>query len=384
MKVLLYDIGAFNQRDLIYYLEKAGCVCRNLLYKLHDNYHDAFFEKKFEEKLLQDSYDVVMSMNFAPLVAKICNRHNMKYISWVYDSPINTDHLEYYCYPTNYIFLFDRIEAERIGRMGNINIFHLPLAVNSERVRSVAVSPADRRAYSSDISFVGAFYRNTLKAMMDYIEDYEKGYIDGLIQTQLKVYGYNIIEELVTEELTRRVNSQLLDHNAPQEPLSPRRLTLGIQRHITHIERLILCNMLGRTHQVDYYSTEQPAQLAHLHYHGTANYFTEMPKIFRLSKLNLNPTLRSIQSGIPLRALDILGCGGVLFSNYQPELAEYFEDGVDVIMYESIEDALEKADYYLRNEQTRLEIAGNGYRKACENFSYPDRIAHMFRIAGVL
>ena len=54
MKILLYDIGAFTQKDLIYYLEKNGCICRNLLYKCHDINHDAFFKKKFEEKLLED------------------------------------------------------------------------------------------------------------------------------------------------------------------------------------------------------------------------------------------------------------------------------------------------------------------------------------------
>lgn len=383
MKVLLYDIGAFVQKDLIYYLEKRGCICRNLQYRLYNIYHDAFFEKKFEEKLLQDTYDFVMSMNFVPILAKICYRHNIKYLSWVYDSPINTEQPEYYGYPTNYIFLFDRIEAERIGRLGNINVFHLPLAVNFERTANVKVSFEDRQAYSTDISFVGTFYQNPLKAIMEHIEEFEKGYIDALIQTQLKVYGYNFIEEMVTEELTENINAQLAAYNADQEPLKQRGIIHSIQRHITHVERLILCNMLGRCHRVDYYSTDRPVQLSHLRYGGTANYFTDMPKIFKLSKLNLNPTLRSIQSGIPLRALDILGCGGVLLSNYQPELAEYFQDGIDVIMYESIEDALEKADYYLKNEQIRTEIARRGYRKACEYFSYPEKITYMFQVAGI-
>lgn len=381
MKILLYDIGSYTQKDLIYYLRKNGCICRNLQYKLDNIYQDVFFEKKFVEKLCQDSYDFVMSTDFVPIIAEICNRYNIKYISWVYDSPMNTDRLEYYCYPTNYIFLFDRIETERIRRLGNINVFHLPLAVNFERTVNIPISPEDRLAYSADISFVGQFYHSPLKLIMEFIDDYESGYIDALIENQFRVYGYNFIEEMVTEELAQNINARLEAGNVNVKPLSRRGLIHGIQRHITHIERLVLCNMLGRAHQVNYYSTAESEQLPHLHYCGTANYYTEMPKIFKLSKLNFNPTLRSIQSGIPLRALDILSCGGVLFSNYQPELAEYFEDGMDVIMYESIEDALEKADYYIRNEQKRLEIARRGYRKAYENFSYPDRIAYMFRVA---
>ena len=108
-----------------------------------------------------------------------------------------------------------------------------------------------------------------------------------------------------------------------------------------------------------------------------------MPKIFRLSKLNLNPTLKSIQSGIPLRALDIMASKGTLLSNYQLELAEYFTDGEDVIMYESIEDALDKADFYLKHDDLRTQITQNGFAKINEQFTYPERISQMLKIAGI-
>lgn len=63
--------------------------------------------------------------------------------------------------------------------------------------------------------------------------------------------------------------------------------------------------------------------------------------------------------------------------------AEYFEDERDVLLYESMEDAFVKADYYLKHEDLRKEIALNGYRKVCEEFSYPDRIREMFETAGL-
>lgn len=169
----------------------------------------------------------------------------MKYISWVYDLPIDTEQPEYYCYPTNYISLFDRIETERIRKLGNINVYHLPLAVNFERVGNISLSAEDRLAYSVDISFVGQFYHSPIKRIMELIDDYECGYIDALIENPFRVYGYNFIEEMVTEELTQRINSQLADRNADVKLLSQRGLIHGIQRRITHIERLVLCNMLG-------------------------------------------------------------------------------------------------------------------------------------------
>ena len=72
-----------------------------------------------------------------------------------------------------------------------------------------------------------------------------------------------------------------------------------------------------------------------------------------------------------------MGSKGVLLSNFQPELAEYFEDGLDVIMYSSMEEAVDKADYYLRNDDIRKKIEMNGYCKVKEFFTYPACIQKM-------
>ena len=76
---------------------------------------------------------------------------------------------------------------------------------------------------------------------------------------------------------------------------------------------------------------------------GIVSYTAEMPDIFHTTKINLNITLRSITSGIPLRAIDILGCGGFLLSNYQPELCEYFTPDVDFVYFEDPDDLAEKS-----------------------------------------
>ena len=95
-----------------------------------------------------------------------------------------------------------------------------------------------------------------------------------------------------------------------------------------------------------------------------------MPCVFHLSKINLNISLRSITSGIPLRCLDILGANGFLPTNYQPELAEFFIPDEDFVMYESEDDFLQKIEYYLSHEAERKEISYNGWKKVNQNFSY--------------
>lgn len=384
MNILLYDIGSYIQKDLIYYLKKRGCNCRNVLYKPVGTYQDDFFERKFSELLDSSSYDFVMSTNFWPIVARICHLKNIKYLSWSYDSPVNTDHIEYYQFPTSYIFLFDRIETERVLSLGGKNIYHLPLGVNAERADKISISVEDFERFSAEISFVGQFYKNPLLQLMAPQNDFDKGYIDAIAEAQLKVYGYDFIGESLPDELILRMDQCLKNNGIIVENFTKSKLIHSISNSITRTERLILLNILGRSHQINYYSTEKPESLSHLNYCGTAYYFTDMPKIFKLSKLNLNPTLKNIQSGIPLRALDILSYGGTLFSNYQLELAEYFTDGQDVIMYESIEDAICKADFYLKHEDKRRQLTLNGYQKAITCFSYPEKITYMLKTAGII
>ena len=110
---------------------------------------------------------------------------------------------------------------------------------------------------------------------------------------------------------------------------------------------------------------------------------TEMPRVFRDSRINLNISLRSIRSGIPLRALDIMGAGGFLMSNYQPELAEYFEDGKELAMYGSAQELIDKTAYYLSHEEERRQIAKAGFGKVQELFSYEVRVTQMLDLVTI-
>ena len=105
-----------------------------------------------------------------------------------------------------------------------------------------------------------------------------------------------------------------------------------------------------------------------------------MPKVFHASRINLNITMRPIESGLSLRVWDVLGCGGFLMTNYQAELPEYFEIGKDLEAYESLPELSEKIRYYLSHEEERLEIAIRGYEKAAKYHSYETRLAQMIKI----
>ena len=110
------------------------------------------------------------------------------------------------------------------------------------------------------------------------------------------------------------------------------------------------------------------------------DYWTEMPKVFRASKINLNFTIPNIKSGIPLRMWDVMGAGGFLMTNYQAEIPLYLKEGTDLVCFEDERDLVEKTHYYLAHEEDRKEIAGNGYKRVKEKHSYLQRITEMLNI----
>ncbi len=382
MKILFYDMGSYTYHDFLHYLKKAGHACKTVYYHFPDKFQDEFFCERFSMHLTDGAYDVVMSVNFFPLVAQLCDKHHIRYISWCYDSPMEERLQDYFSYETNYIFLFDRIEALQYRAAGYTRVFHLPLAVNTERLDALNPHPSPAFTYRADVSFVGNLYHSPLETLLYSADDYVKGYIEGILQAQLRIYGCYLLDDLITDDLLNAINSSFSKIGQTDLNLNRRGLSYAIATKITHLERCFLLEQCGELFDTRFYSSKA-CELNHVKACGPVKYEEEMPLVFRYSKLNLCPTLKCIQSGIPLRALDIMGAQGVLLSNYQPELAEYFENEKDMILYDSMEDAIAKAAFYLKQDDLRNKIALNGYRKVKEHFTYPQRIREMFDIAGI-
>ena len=382
MKILFYDMGSYTSNDFLYYLKKAGHTCKTVYYHFPDKFCDDFFCERFSSYLKGDTYDVVISVNFFPLVAQICNDFRIKYIAWCYDSPLEIRLQESFHYETNYIFLFDKTEVMQYQASGYTQVFHLPLAVNTDRLDRLTFHPKLVQAYTADVSFVGHLYDSPLETLLYPVDDFIKGYIEGILQAQLRIYGYYFLDELITDQLLDTINASFQKIGQTGVALNRRGLSFAVASRITQLERSFLLEQLGQLFDTRFYTTKSHS-LKNVKSCGPVKYGDEMPCIFRCSRLNLNPTLKCIQSGIPLRALDIMGAKGVLLSNYQPELAEYFENGKDVILYESMEDAIDKADFYLKHEEARISIALSGYRKVREFFSYSQRIQELFDIAQI-
>lgn len=142
-----------------------------------------------------------------------------------------------------------------------------------------------------------------------------------------------------------------------------------LQKEVTRRERCQAVTLLQELFDFKLYTGSSLEFNSTLKKESYVDYATEMPVVFRQSKVNINITVRSIISGIPLRALDIMACKGFLLSNYQKELVEYFEEDKECVFYYNLEDMAVKTDFYIRHDEERRRIALAGYEKVREEFS---------------
>lgn len=381
MKILYYTWNEITGADIEDTFQRMHIEYTKVSWEIQNLLEDEIFRKNLENQLREEIYDYIFTFNFFPIISKVAAELKVRYISWIYDSPHLVLYTRTALNENNYIFHFDRAEMEKLKAHGMKHIFHMPLAVNSVRLSKIDVN----RTKKYDISFLGTLYNNDYNFFdqVKALPEYYKGYFDALIQSQMKLFGYDLIADVITEKEYWKLSSFIKFERMPEMFLSGReKLIHIIHKKITVVEREKILRSVSNSFHTTLFSDATSNSLRQVEYKGYLNYINEMPLAFQNSKINLNITLRSILSGIPLRALDIMGAGGFLLSNYQPELAEFFENGTDMVMYESEGDLMTKIDYYLNHEEERNTIAQNGMRKVREEFSYEKRIKEMFELIG--
>lgn len=73
------------------------------------------------------------------------------------------------------------------------------------------------------------------------------------------------------------------------------------------------------------------------------------------------------------RVYEVMASGALLLTDYRPELEEMFEVGKDLVVFDGVEDFLEKVKYFLNHEEERQGIAKRGQNKVSKSHSYIDR-----------
>lgn len=388
MKLLFYRYGSICEPDVMNaFLHLGFSVDEDTREIYNKELLPSQCIRGLNARLSQEHYAFVFSINFFPSVSDVCNIFGIPYLCLIVDSPVLELYSKSLKNECNRIFLFDHRLYEDFHHKNPNCIFHIPLAANVHGNYATCQNASEslRKKFSSDISFIGSLYTEKCAYNKIKLPEKYRGYVDGLIESQLLIYGYNFIEECITDELVQAfMDAQPAIGNFPESMEVDTRAVIAqhyISVKVAEQERIRFLTALSERFSVDLYTGSDTRLMPRIHNRGFAKTATEMPIIFHESKINLNMTAKSIRSGLSQRIFDVLSCEGFLITNYQEELPEHFVIGEDLDCYNSLDDLIGKCEYYLGHEKDRREIAHNGLAKVQKYHTYDTRIEQILELA---
>jgi spore maturation protein CgeB len=386
MKILYLDWNSFGKESVIKALKNLGHDVERVEFDHEKDSSSKDYEEQAVKVLSYKYFDLVFSMNYFSVIAKACHENDVIYMSWLYDSPLLQvwDTTAYY--PECYIFSFDQKQTDGLRKEGIRNVYYMPLAVDAEELDLLKATEEQEERFRGDVSFVGKMYdekteigKGIKKSNLDFL----KGFGDAIINAQSQIQSTTFIEEvlevqyikdIINKSIKRRGNSGCI------ASMTKEYANYYLAPSVTLKERRRMVQVVSNEFQINVYTKSSLKRYKKAIHKGLVDYYKEMPLVFRYSKVNLNMTLRSIQSGIPLRCWDVMGAGGFLLTDYQEDLLKHFIPGVDFDYFLDEKDMLKKIGYYLEHDEERNIIAKNGYNKVKKYHTYEIRLNEMFQI----
>lgn len=386
MKIIIYRYNSICEPDYIDAFTKLGLTVVEDKDGMDQNMDITTRLERLGNMIVENSPMFIFSINFFPFLSKVCDRLGILYVTETVDCPVFEVYHQAIRNSCNRIFMFDKKQYLSIKDENPEGIYYLPLGAPVERVSSL-LGNTDQYLY--DVSFVGSTYKEKDTFLELNLQDNDKEELNRLVEEQIKdsVFGLDYIEENTTER-----HIDLIKNAAPKFGFAdPTVIDMDrfvaindfIAFHIAHIERKEILNYLANNNREGFVNLFTRSDVEELDKRivnrGGVKTLTEMPYVFRQSRINLNITMRAIQTGIPQRVWDVLACKGFLVTNYQPELDEYFQDGVHLAYYKNIEELKEKISYYLNHPEESKQIAQNGYTLVAEKHTLLLRVMEMIR-----
>lgn len=107
------------------------------------------------------------------------------------------------------------------------------------------------------------------------------------------------------------------------------------------------------------------------------NVFDDVAKKFSQARIVVS---NSIKDDINMRTFEAMACKRPLLTNSIPHLGDMFEHDKDLVLYSSIDDAIDKARALLADDEKRRFIAENGYNKVLAEHTYKHRMLDILRL----
>jgi spore maturation protein CgeB len=260
----------------------------------------------------------------------------------------------------------------------------MPLAAGTSWADTVRMTAEEKARYQCDISFVGGLYGdNPYDKYSNKLSASTQQLIAELLEQNAFLWGEgDRLLPAVTPALLAECREKapaLCNYGfAMPDDYYFRQWTLA--RKLSNIERQLLLALVAQQYDFRLYTRADEHVPPEIPRFPQVDAMTGQLKVFSASRINLNITLRSIETGVPLRVFDIMSRAGFVLTDYRADGRELFEEDREIVMFKTPEEMVDKMDFYLNNETQRRKIGLNAYEKVKKCFSYEKQLQKIIKI----
>lgn len=106
----------------------------------------------------------------------------------------------------------------------------------------------------------------------------------------------------------------------------------------------------------------------------------EEAKIYRASKIALNVSHFNCERYSSDRLLRILGTGTMCLSHKYPAVGMDYDNGKDLVLFDSFDECYQKIKYYLNQTEERIDIASNGNKKVLNRNTFKHQVQNILSL----
>ncbi|MBF0177634.1 MAG: glycosyltransferase family 1 protein [Magnetococcales bacterium] len=320
---------------------------------------------------------------FSLIVSRVGAMRGIPVLHWLADKFLNQEHFNPEIYTdTDFILPTCREDAGKLSHMG-VKASYL---INACNIQQLDYNFEDKKY---GVCFVGTielgsnnYYRQFIEAL--YKEFCQKSSFHAAIFTKLQNTFDDILRQ--QEEASRQFRYILPELVAKayetigpilrESNIQPGELTSILAKETTVHQRR---HFLQAIPHLDVFGPEDwtQAHFPNVHYRGVADQFRESGHHFAASRINLAMTRVYALDGLSDRIFNVLRARGFLLASRQATLCEVFKEGIDLEMYTTVEELLDKIRFYEENTQAREKIARQGYENVIHNHTFANRIREM-------
>lgn len=387
MKFLIPHWYTYSLTEIIKIFQEKGHIVHSCTDRPRNWHYDPVFRKRFTQDVAEQNIEAVFSLQYFPILSNLCEKLQIPYICWCYSNPVNhlllTESLTNSC---NTIFHTDSRWVEKLQRSGAQNVHFLPWA-------AAGASTLNNPPASDDQADISLVDNTEQEAWLSYLaltrrlDERTRGFLDGLLQAQRNIYGSHLLEKVLHSQILTSIQAAL-PLKVPRGSIASPEETCAFQMlypAVTKMETDYILTLLDREVQwhTCFYTAFPRKNLLHINQRTVPDAENTQQEMNLQSRIHLLIPPRQNQNGIPVQAMDILGSGNLLLTCFQKDYLLYFEPGRDYACYESPEDMIDKARYYLLHPEERDAITERARKKILQSHTMAHRVREMFTLLGL-